>query len=53
MPASLGTETVEIYKNSSDLEFHHGSVVIDPNSIHEDSGLIPEFAQWVKDTALW
>ena len=29
-----------------------GSVVMNPTSIHEDMGLIPDLAQWVEDLAL-
>ena len=38
---------IEISTGSS----HRGSAVMNPTSIHEDAGLIPGLAQWVKDLA--
>ena len=44
---SLNRKKIKVLRSS-----HHGSVVNKPVSIHEDMGLIPSLAQWVKDLAL-
>ena len=38
--------------NSNSRTSYHGSVVMNLTSVHEDAGLIPSTAQWVKDRAL-
>ena len=39
-------------QNYNEGSSHYGSEVINLTSIHEDVGLIPGSAQWVKDLAL-
>ena len=39
-------------KNWADRSSHCGSAVVNLTSIHEDTGLIPGLAQWVKDLVL-
>ena len=50
-----------IYKTETDSQMqktslwgssHRGSTVMNPTSIHEDTGLIPGLAQWVRDPVL-
>ena len=48
IPLYLGVKSKYNYFQSS----HHGSVVTNPTSIHEDKGWSPGLAQWVKDPAL-
>ena len=38
--------------NSHFSSYHCGSVVVNLASIHEGTGLISSFAQWVKDLVL-
>ena len=40
------------WKFLSQVSSHCGLAVINPTSIHEDSGSIPVLAQWVKDPVL-
>ena len=48
----IRAEHLELSKNVHGLgSSHHGSAV-NPTRIHEDSGSIPDLAQWVKDPAL-
>ena len=43
-----------VYQKIRIWSSRHGSVVMNPTSIHEDTGSIPCLAQWVKDLAmLW
>ena len=41
-----------VEKNTTTGSSHFGSAEMNPASIHEDVGLIPGPAQWVKDPVL-
>ena len=46
------TITNSEYNKKRNRGFHCGSAVTNPMRIHEDTGLIPGLAQWVKVLAL-
>ena len=48
-PEGTNNEADTEIKKETVRSFHSGSVVMNPTSIHEDTGLIPGLAQWVKD----
>ena len=52
MPDPLTTRPPVNVKNLILGSSHHGSEKTNLTSIHEDAGLIPGLAQWVKDPAL-
>ena len=45
-------KSTNINYNKVSRSSHCGSAIMNPNSNHQDVGLIPGIAQWVKDPAL-
>ena len=43
---------VKLFSKTHWRSSHCGAGETNPTSIHEDAGLIPDLAQWVKDPAL-
>ena len=52
IPQSWAPMTVGESCKGYNRRSHHGSALKNPTSIHEDAGLIPGLAQWVKDPKL-
>ena len=46
------TRCLDCFRNDSSWSSHLGSTETNLTSIHEDAGLIPALAQWIKDPLL-
>ena len=48
----VGISLISSCKNPGDGSSHCGSAVMNPTSIHEDTGSVAGLAQWVRDLEL-